>query len=151
MIEKSLKYLSSLKLTEIPEFIQINSLNITNTSLKNFTVQAKLQFKNKNSVGGTLQAKDIRIFIESIDLATVTTKAFKVPKKSEFEIPLEAVVSFEKLFNKGNQNLLNSIIMNIISSKKIKLNFKGIVQYKTRIFYYNYSVNKTQEFSLHKS
>lgn len=142
--------LLSCSVTEKPEFIKVNSIDITDTSLKNFTVQAKLQFKNKNSVGGTLQAKDIHIFMDSIDLATVTTKAFEVPKKSEFEIPLEAVIPFEKVFNDNKQSLLNNI-MNVISSKKVKLNYKGTVQYKIGVFHYDYPVDYTQEVSLKKN
>ncbi len=141
--------LFSCSVTEKPEFIKVNSIDITDTSLKNFTVQAKLQFKNKNSVGGTLQAKDIHIFMDSIDLATVTSAPFKVPKKSEFEIPLEAVIPFSKVFNDHKQNLLNNI-MNVISSKKINLKYKGIVQYKLGVFHYDYPVNYTQEVSLKK-
>ena len=139
----------SCKVTEKPEFIEIKSMDIVDTSLENFTIQANVVFKNKNQIGGTLQANDIHIFVDSMDVATVQSELFKVPKESEFTIPLKATIPFEKVFADNKKNLLDKIL-NVIANKKINMSFKGKVRYKLGAFHYDYPVDYQQEISLRK-
>lgn len=132
-----------------PEFIQVNKINITDASFKNFTIEAKLQFRNKNDVGGTLQAKDIQVLIDSIPVATINSKVFTVPKRTEFEIPLKVTIPFEKVFNDNKQSLLNNI-MNVLTSKKIMVNYNGFIRYKLGAFHYDYPISYKQEVLLSK-
>ncbi len=135
--------------TEKPEFVTVRSLDVVNTSLENFTVEANIIFLNKNGVGGTLEAKDFHVLMDSIDIATVTSKPFHVPKKEKFELPLRAVIPFEKVFKDTKQNLLNAI-MHVISKKKITLTYKGDIRYKLGVFHYDYPVAYKQEILLQK-
>ena len=141
--------LGSCKVTEKPEFIKVNSVEIIDTSLSNFTILAKLQFKNKNSIGGTLQANNIHVFIDSIDVATINSELFDVPKKSEFELPLEATIPFSKVYENNKKGLLNNIL-NIVSSKKINILYKGEVKYKLGAFSYDYPLSYSQEIEIIK-
>ena len=141
--------LLSCKVTEKPEFIEVNSIDIVDASLENFTIQANLQFKNKNSVGGSLQARNIHIFVDSLDVATITSELFEVPKKSEFEIPLTATIPFSKVYEDNKQSLLENV-MNIISTKEINVNYKGEVRYKLGAFHYDYPVDYTQNIKIKK-
>ncbi len=134
--------------SEKPEFIKVNSVKIINTSLQNLTVQANLQFENKNIVGGTLQAKDIHIFIEGKDVAVLNTKKFKVPKKSEFELPLQVVIPFNKIYNDGNKDDLLNNLINAFVSKKVAVSYKGKIEYKLGAINYDYQVDYTQEVKL---
>ena len=139
--------LVACKVTEKPEFIGVNSLKINTVSAKEFTVLANLQFQNKNDVGGTLQANEIHVFIDSVDVATVNSEVFKVLRKATFELPLKVHIPFDKVYKKNKQNLLENI-MNIVSNKKINILYKGKVRYKLGGFHYNYPLNYKQEISL---
>jgi LEA14-like dessication related protein len=141
--------LLACKVTEKPEFIGVNSLKIKKVSTKEFTVLANLQFQNKNDVGGTLQAKEIHVFIDSIDVATVATEVFNVPKKEAFELPLQVQIPFDKIYKNNKQNLLENI-MNIISNKKVNIFYKGVIRYEKGVFHYNYPLDYQQEISLKK-
>jgi len=141
--------LLSCEVTEKPEFIKVNSVEIIDTSLSNFTMLAKLQFKNKNSIGGTLQANDIHVFVDSINVATINSELFDIPKKSEFELPLEATIPFSKVYENNKKDLLSNII-NIISSKKVSILYKGEVRYKLGAFSYDYPLNYSQEIEIIK-
>ena len=142
-------FLFSCKVSERPEFIKVNSVKLINASHKSFTIQANLQFENKNSVGGTLQAKDIHVFIDNIDVATINTELFKVPKKSEFELPLQTTIPFDKIYKDNKEGILNNVL-NILSSKKVMIDYKGDVRYELGAFHYNYPVDCKQEIELTK-
>ena len=141
--------LISCKVNEKPEFIQVNSLKVIDATPSNFTIQADLKFENKNSVGGTLQAKDIHVFIDSIDVALINSKEFDVPKKSEFVIPLEATIPFSKVYKDNKQSILDNI-MHIISTKKIVANYNGEIRYKLGAFHYDYPLDYKQELVIKK-
>ncbi len=141
--------LLACKVTEKPEFIGVNSLKIKKVSTKEFTVLANLQFQNKNDVGGTLQAKEIHVFIDSIDVATVATEVFNVPKKEAFELPLQVQIPFDKIYKNNKQNLLENI-MNVISNEKVNIFYKGVIRYEKGVFHYNYPLDYQQEISLKK-
>ena len=137
------------KVTEKPEFVGVNSLKIKSVSAKDFTVLANLQFKNKNDVGGTLQAKDIHVFIDNIDVATINTATFNVPKQKEFELPLTVNIPFDKVYKNNKQSLLESV-MNVVSNKKMNILYKGVIDYKLLGFQYSYPLDYTQELTLSK-
>lgn len=141
--------LLSCKVTEKPEFIGVNSVKIKKISTKEFIVLANLQFQNKNDIGGTLQARNIHVFIDSIDVATVDTEVFNVPKKEMFVLPLQVQIPYDKIYKNNKQNLLESI-MNIISNKKINILYKGEIRYDKNVFHYNYPLDYQQEISLKK-
>jgi len=139
--------LIACKVNEKPEFIGVNSLKIKNIDTKEFTVLTNLQFENKNDVGGTLQAKEIHVFVDNIDVATIETKVFDVPKKEAFDIPILVKIPFDKIFNDNKQSLLENI-MNIVSNKKIEISYKGIISYKMGVFNYDYPLDYKQDVTI---
>ena len=96
--------------TEKPEFIKVNSVEVIDASFNNFTLLTKLQFENKNSVGGTLQAKNIHVFVDSIDVATISSEPFNVPSKKEFELPLQVKIPFSKVYADNKKSILENIL-----------------------------------------
>lgn len=141
--------LMSCTVNEKPEFVKVNSLEVVEISIRNFILEADVQFLNKNSIGGILEARDFHVFIDSIDVAVIKSEPFIVPKKNEFKIPLRATIPFEKVFNDNKQNLLNSI-MNVVSKKDIMVTYKGKIRYKLGAFHYDYPIVYKQEVSLKK-
>jgi len=142
--------LIACKVTEKPEFIGVNSIKIRNISNREFTILANLKFENKNDLGGTLQAKDIHVFIDSIDVAKVETEIFNVPKRKEFELPLIVKIPFDKIYKNSKQSLLESVL-NVVTNKKIIISYKGFVDYKLLGFHYSYPLDYKQELTLKES
>ncbi len=71
----------SCKVTEKPEFIKVESVKVIQANKKGIKVKTDLLFLNKNIVGGTLQANDIKVLLDSVEVATINSDSFKVPKK----------------------------------------------------------------------
>jgi len=83
----------------------------------------------------------IKVFVNDNEMATVVTKSFKVPAKNEFRIPLKAVIPADSIFsNKNIGDLIGSLF-----SKKMKVQYKGDIKYKTLGFTYTYEVDKTED------
>lgn len=139
--------LCSCTVTEKPEFMHVKSLQVVETSLENFTLEATLVFLNKNDVGGTLQAKDFHVFVDSINVATIQSTPFDVPKREKFEIPLRTTIPFKKVFNDNKQNWIGNVL-NVISKKSIAVVCKGDVRYKLGSFHYDYPIEYEQSISL---
>jgi len=140
---------TSCKVTEMPEFKEVKNLKIIDTSIQNFTLQADILFSNPNNIGGTLQANDIHIFVDDIDVATIESDEFKVQKKNEFTMPLKTIIPFEKVFNDNKQTLLNNI-MNVITKKNVTIRYAGKIRYSLGLFHYDYPLSYKQELSLRK-
>lgn len=143
----SLFFVLSCTVTEKPEFINVNSVKIISANVKEIILQTDLQFLNKNSVGGKLQAKNIKIYVDSLEVGTMQTTMFDVPKKNEFTIPLKTTLSYNKVFNDKNQNVLGSI-MNMVMRKKILVQFKGDIRYKLGAFHYDYPLDYTENIAI---
>jgi hypothetical protein len=133
--------------SEKPEFIAVKSVKVINANAREFTLKTKLSFFNKNSVGGTLQANDIHIFIDSIDVATLQSDKFDVPKKDEFDISLAVGIPYRKIFKDNKQSLLSNI-MNVITSKKVLVEYKGNIRYELGAFHYDYPLNYSQNIKI---
>jgi hypothetical protein len=137
-------FVLSCKVTEKPELKKIESIKVIQANNKGIKVKADLLFLNKNSVGGTLQAKDVKVLIDSIAVANIETPPFNVPKKEAFTMPITVTIPYEKVFTDNKQNLLAGI-MNMISNKKIQLSYVGEIRYQIGSFYYDYPLNYKQE------
>ena len=134
----------SCKVTEKPEFIKVESVKVIQANKNGIKVKTDLLFLNKNRVGGTLQANDIKVLLDSVEVATINSDSFKVPKKEKFVMPLIVTIPYNKVFKDNKQNLLAGI-MNMIRNKKIVLTYKGQITYSLGVFTYNYPLNYTQE------
>lgn len=139
--------LTACTVTEQPEFKDIASIKVKETNAKEVIVEANARFLNKNSVGGTLQAKGIQVFIDDVAVAEVNSDTFKVPAKDEFTIPLKVKIPYSKVF-KDNKNNVLSNVLNILTNKEINLRYKGNITYKLSAFSYNYPLDYTQKVAL---
>jgi hypothetical protein len=135
------------KVTEKPEFKKVDSIKVIKANKKGVKVKADLVFLNRNSVGGTLQAKDIKVLVDSVEVATINSDVFNVPKKENFTMPLTVIIPYSKIFKNSKQNLLEGI-MNVIQSKKVSLKYIGKVRYSLGPFHYDYSVDYTDEIKI---
>ena len=135
---------SSCTVTEKPEFIGIDNIQIVNANLDQLTVSADAQFNNPNSVSGTLSSEGILVIVNEVETATLSSKPFEVPAKKEFSIPLVVSIPTDSVVNKRSLGgLLNSIF-----AEKIKVTYKGKIDYNIYGFSHSYKVDRTEDIKL---
>jgi len=148
---KQLPILSTLFLTlfscsvnEKPEFIALKNIEVTSSTSKLITLSADALFKNPNDVGGELETEGIEVLVNGNHIGNVSSKAFKVPAKNDFTIPLSAKIPTDSLYSNNNlSGLLGSLF-----SKKIKVQYKGAIKYKVFGFSHKYDVDKIEDIKL---
>ena len=128
-------------INEKPEFIGVENIKVLESNSDYIIFTADALFINQNIIGGELQANKIKVFINDTEMATVSTKKFNVPSKKEFSIPLKASVPTDSIFNDNNiSNLIGTLL-----SKKLKVQYKGDINYKISGFSHSYFIDKTEE------
>ena len=134
----------SCSVNEKPEFLYVENIKIQKSTSKHITFTADAFFINPNDIGGELNTDKIKVFVNNNEMATVSTKNFKVPTKKEFSIPLKANIPTDSIFsNKNLSGLLGSLF-----NKKIKVQYKGDIIYKVLGFSYTYNIDKTENIKI---
>lgn len=136
-------------ISEPPIYKRVESIKVIKKSPTSFIIQANVLFTNPNDVGGTLQIKDVKIYADRRYVTTIDSEPFKVPKKDEFIVPVETEISYAEIFADRDQDLLN-VIMNVISSKQLIINFDGILQYKKNSYHFDYHLDYTKSIRISK-
>lgn len=127
-----------------PEFIGVENIKVLESTSKYITLTADAFFVNPNDIGGELQTDEIKVIVNNNEMSTVSTELFKVPAKKEFSIPLKANIPTDSLFsNKSIGGLIGSLF-----SKKVKVQYKGVIKYKVFGFSYTYTVDKTEDIKI---
>lgn len=126
---------------EKPEFIGVENIKVLESNSNYITFSADAKFINPNIIGGELQTDAIKVYINDNEMATVSTESFKVPAKEEFTIPLKANIPTDSIFNDNN---LSGLIGTLLT-KKLKIQYKGDINYKVLGFSHTYFIDKTEE------
>lgn len=140
--------LLSCNLNETPEFVRVSTIKIADYNPDNITLASSLVFNNPNHVGGILQADNIKVFVNDMDMGYINSPDFIVPALEEFTVPIEFIFSYQDIL-KDTQNLLKNIL-NAATDKKIEVRYVGILTYKLNVFSYDYPLDYSQEISLKK-
>lgn len=127
-----------------PEFIGLENIKVIKSTSKHITLSADALFINPNDIGGELKTDSIKVLINNNEMATISTKKFKVPSKKEFIVPLETSIPTDSIFNNKS---LGSLIGSLFN-KKIKVQYKGDIIYKTLGLSYTYNVDKTENIKI---
>ncbi|SFZ92178.1 Late embryogenesis abundant protein [Flaviramulus basaltis] len=126
---------------EKPQFIGLENIKVLESTPKYVTITADALFINPNDIGGSLKTDEIKVFVNDNEMATVSAENFKIPAKNKFSMPLKTKVPTDSLFsNKNLSGLLGSLF-----SKKVKAQYKGIIEYSTFGFSYSYNIDKTED------
>lgn len=134
----------SCSVKEKPEFLRVNNIEVLESTTEYVTLTADAYFMNPNDIGGELKSDGIKVFINDNEMATVSSKSFKVPAKKEFSIPLKANIPTDSIFsNKNIGNLLGSLF-----NKKLKVQYIGDIKYKALGFTYVYEIDKTENIKI---
>ena len=134
----------SCSVSEKPQFIAIENVRVTESASKQITVVANARFNNPNDIKGELKTDDLVVFVNDNELAHVSSKSFKVPANQEFSIPLTAKIPTDSLYSDKNlSGLLGSLL-----TKKIKVQYKGDINYKVFGFSHSYTIDKSEQITL---
>ena len=126
---------------EKPEFIGVENIKILESTPEYIVLTADAFFENPNIISGELQVNDVKVYVNDSEMATVSSKNFEVPAKKDFSIPLTANVPIDSIF--GDENL--SSLIGSLLTKKMKVQYKGVINYKVLGFSHTYDVDKTEE------
>ena len=129
---------------EKPQFIGLENIKVKESTSKHITIIADALFINPNNISGSLKTDEIKVFINDNEMATVSAKKFKIPAKNKFTIPLKTKVPTDSIFsNKNLSGLLGSLF-----NKKVKIQYKGDIEYTNFGFSYTYNIDKTEDIKI---
>ncbi len=134
-------------LSKKPKFKYIGNLVVKNVSMRDITLKADAFFDNPNSLKGKLSIDDIHVFVDNIDVGTISSQEFEVPSESEFSIPLEGTFSLSKIYKENKNKLLGSVLK-VIQTDSLNIEYKGTIKYRLGSFSYPYKIEKEQKVSL---
>lgn len=141
MFSLTFTLLFNCSITEKPEFVKLDNIEVVDSNSRNITLSADAFFINKNDVGGTLKTDDLKVYINDTEVATVISEEFDVPRKKNFTIPLTVSVATDSLIDKKSLGgLLGSLI-----SQRLKVHYKGDIKYKIMGYSSTYSVDEIQD------
>ncbi len=129
---------------EHPEFLKVENIKVLESTSKHVTITADAYFLNPNDIGGELKTDAVKVYVNDNEMATVSTKSFKVPAKKEFSIPLKTYIPTDSILSGKNiGGLINSLF-----SKKVKVQYKGDIIYKALGFSYKYNIDITDNIKI---
>ncbi|WP_062060525.1 hypothetical protein [Aquimarina longa] len=132
------------------ELEYIDSIEVRNIGFQSITLNTNAVFNNPNNIKGKLSIDSIHVFIDNIDVGTLSSKEFDVPKKNNFSIPLEGTFSLSKVYKENKNSILGSVLK-AIQTDSLSIHYKGIIRYHLGNFSYPYTVEKDQMVSLKKN
>ena len=137
-------FLSSCSVRKKPVFIKLDDIKVLSYRLDTVRLEAKAYFKNENDLGGKISTDEIKVFVNDIEMAQVSSKEFKVPANREFNIPLNVVIPTKRIFENNEGGILGGLL-NTILNKKTTVQFKGVITYKVWGYSNDYPINTTQD------
>ncbi|MEN3322452.1 hypothetical protein VP395_01815 [Mariniflexile soesokkakense] len=129
---------------EKPEFLGVENIKMLESTPEYIIFSADALFENPNIIDGELEVSNIKVYIDNSEMASVSSKSFKVPAKKDFSIPLTANVPIDSIF--GDENL--STLIGSLLSKKMTVQYKGVINYKVLGFSHTYNIDKTEDVKL---
>ncbi len=136
-------FLVSCSVQKKPIFVNIDTIKIVDITQEKVLISAFAHFKNPNDVGGELETKGIKVLINDIEMADVSSEMFKIPARKEFAVPLLVEIPLKELQEKLNKNFLENLIGTLLN-QKMKVQFKGQIKYKVLGYSNYYNVDEVQ-------
>lgn len=127
-------------ITEKPEFIGLDKIEVVNSDLNLITLSADAMFNNLNDVGGTLKTDDFKVYINETVVASIISEEFDVPSKQSFRIPLIVSVATDSLLDKKS---LGSLLGSLVS-QQLRVRYKGEIDYKVLGYSSTYAIDELQ-------
>lgn len=130
-----------------PTFIKVDDVKILSVKLDTIRLQANAYFKNENDIGGKIATDEIKVLVNGVQMAQVSSEEFKVPANKEFSIPLKVVIPAKRVFENNKGGILGGLL-NAVLNNTIKVQFIGTIKYKVLGFSNTYAIDKTEELKI---
>ena len=133
-------FLSSCNVNKKPVFIKVDELQFLSFKGDTIHLKANAFFKNPNNVSGKIATDEIKVILNSTEIAQVSSDEFKVPALEEFTIPLKVAIPSKMIFENNKNGILGGLL-NSILNRSVKIQFKGVLKYKVFGFSSDYPVD----------
>lgn len=130
-----------------PIFLKVDDVNVLSFKADTVKLEAKAFFKNENDIGGKISTDEIKVFVDDVEVAQVSSEEFKVPANKEFAVPLLVAIPTKKVFGKDKGGILKGLLKSVLNNS-VKVKFKGNIKYKVLGFSSVYPVDKTKELKI---
>jgi hypothetical protein len=132
--------LASCTVKEKPEFLRVENIKVLDADGRTVKMKADALFRNPNDIGGKLLTDGIKVFVNGVEMATISSEEFEVPAKEEFSIPLVVNIPTDSIFSdKSIGGLLGSLL-----TQKMKVQYKGAINYKVFGFSHSYTIDQVE-------
>lgn len=137
----------SCAVKEKPIFLKVDNIKMLSATADTIKVGAKIYFKNPNIIGGKLATDEIKVIVNDVEFAQVSSEEFEVPAQKEFSIPVKVAIPSKEVFEKNKNGILGGLI-NTLLKQSVKVQLKGSVKYK--VFGYSdvYLIDKTEDIKI---
>ncbi|WP_158841859.1 LEA type 2 family protein [Polaribacter sp. L3A8] len=134
---------TSCSVREKPVFIKVDNVAVTSFTGDTIRLKANAFFTNPNDVGGKIATDEIKVIVNGVEVAQVSSDEFEVPARKEFTIPLTVVIPAKKVFGNNKNGVLGGLL-NSFLKKSIEVQFKGDLKYKVFGFSSEYPIDEIQ-------
>ncbi|WGH76154.1 LEA type 2 family protein [Tenacibaculum tangerinum] len=134
----------SCSVKQKPIFLKVDDVKLLSVSADTITLGANAYFENPNDIGGKIATDEIKVFIDEVAVAQVSSEEFKVPARKEFHIPLKVVIPSRTIFENNKNGILGGIL-NSLMNQRFKVHFKGDLTYKVLGFSHVYTIDKVED------
>jgi len=110
--------IASCSVKKKPIFLKVDDVKVLSFKLDTIRLQANAYFKNENDIGGKISTDEIKVFVDGIDVAKVSSEEFKVPANKEFAVPLQVMIPSKKIFSNKKGGLLGGLLNSVLRGIK---------------------------------
>ncbi|MEQ3499176.1 LEA type 2 family protein [Tenacibaculum sp. SSH1-16] len=133
----------SCSVKQKPIFLKVDDIKLLSVSTDTIRVGANAYFENPNDIGGKIATDEIKVLIDEVEVAQVSSEEFKVPARKEFHIPLKVVIPSKRVFENNKNGILGGVLNSLIN-QRLKIHFKGDLKYKVLGFSHVYPIDRVE-------
>lgn len=137
----------SCSVKQKPIFIKVDDIKLTSIVSDTLKFSANAFFKNPNDIGGKIATDSIKVIVNDVELAKVSSEEFKIPAREEFIIPLQVAIPTQQVLESNKNGILGGLL-NSLLNQRVKIQFKGDLRYKVLGFSHVYPIDKTEEIKI---
>lgn len=137
----------SCSVKQKPLFLKVDDIKLLSASTDTVRIGANAYFKTPNDIDGKIVTDKIKVLIDQVEVAQVSSEEFKVPARKEFHIPLKVVIPAKKVFENNKNGILGGIL-NSLMNQRLKIHFKGDLKYEAFGFSHIYPIDKVENIKI---
>lgn len=133
---------------QAPEYVGVKDVSVSSIVNDSITINAQLDFKNPNRVGGVMILEDLQTMVNGYNLGALKAQEVDVPSRDAFTVPLEMKLSSSKLFS-SKEGLLGSLLASLFTNK-VEVKLQGQATFKKLFFTKTYPIDFTKKIEIQK-